>query len=319
MLQRFSLTPADRGSVSSARAFLCVLFSAVLNIAIPIVIPMLGGESSQNTWTVLAAVVGGVSLVSLALTAFGIKEKIPCTTGTISSQEKEQMSANNKLAMGFLLKNKYFYILILLSLVWFASFNMMGIGYYYARDIIGDGALAGLLIMASMVPSLFVMPLIPALYNKFGKRNVITVGLLVGAIGSLCICINPRSIPMNMLFLVIRCAFTAPLMAGVATLAGDVTDLTEQKLGIRVEGLTTSAYSVGVKIGTGLGGAFVAWALTIGGYNYLLEVQEQFTQNTIIFTFAAIPAILYAIGAVLMFFWNVEKEVDALKNQKNAK
>ncbi len=318
MLQRFSFTPEDRGSVSAARAFLCILFSALTNILIPIAIPMLGGESAQHTWTVLAAAVGIISLICLGLTAVGIKEKIPCDAGEISAEEKARNAANNKLAMGFLLKNKYFYILILLSLVWFASFNMMGITYYYARDIIGNGTLTSVLIMAGMLPSLLSMPVVPGLFKKFGMRAVVTVGLAIGAAASLCICLNPHNLVWNIVFLVIKCLAISPLMAGVATLAGDVTDFAEQNIGVRTEGLTTSAYSVGVKVGTGLGGALVAWGLAIGGYNYMLEVQSQATQNAIIFTFAVIPAILFAIGAVLMFFWKIEKETEELKAKKTA-
>lgn len=307
MLQRFSLTAEDRGAVSAVRAFLCILFSAVLNIAVPIVIPSLGGEGAQHTWTVIAGVVAVASLIFLAITAFGIKERLQCTVEEKSAEEKARHAAENRQALNFLLKNRYFYLLILISLVWFASFNMMGIGYYYARDIIGNGALSSVLIMAGMVPSLVSMPFVGFLFGKFGKRKVTVVGLTVAALASLAIYINPASLPLNIVCLVIKCMASSPLMAGVATLAGDVTDLTESEIGVRVEGLTTSAYSIGVKIGTGLGGALVAWGLALGGYNYMLEVQADQTLTAIKATFILVPAILYLLGAAFMAFWKLNE------------
>lgn len=308
MLPRFSLTPQDRVSVSSVRSFMCCVFMMAANIIIPIVIPMLGGEGPQHTWTVIAAATAIIGLVCYFITGFVIKEKIPCES--VSADEKAQLSARNKEALKFLVKNKYFYVLIIASTVWFTSINMMGIFYYFARDIIGNGALTGMLVMASMAPTLIAMPVIPGLFQKFGQKKVIVTGLILGAAASGAIMLNPGNLIFSLICLFVRGAVTAPQMAGVGTMAGDLTEYIEREIGLRTEGLATSAYSVGVKIGTGLGGALVAWGLAIGGYNYMLEVQSQATQNAVIFVLAALPAVCYIISAVFMVFWNVNKRTD---------
>ncbi len=308
MLQRFSLTSQDRASVSAVRSFLCILFSAILNIAVPIAIPVLGGEGMQHTWTVIAAVVAVASLFFLCVTALGIKERLVCDDVNKTDEERKKAADDNKKALSFVLRNRYFYLLIIISLIWFATINMMGIGYYYARDILGNGALSSVLIMAGMLPSLFSMPFIGYLFGRFGKRKVTVIGLIVAAAASLAIYMNPISMPLNIVCLVIKCIASSPLAAGVATLAGDVTDLCESNIGIRVEGLTTSAYSIGVKLGTGLGGALVAWGLALGGYNYLLEVQTEGTLIAIKAVFIMIPAILYILGAIFMMFWNLDEK-----------
>lgn len=306
MLPRFSLTPQDRVSVSAVRSFMCCIFMIAANVVIPIIIPLLGGEGPQHTWTVIVAVVGLIGLVCYSITGVAIKEKIPCET--VSAAEKAQLSARNKQALKFLVKNKYFYVLIFAATVWFTSMNMMGIFYYFARDIIGNGALTGMLVMASMAPTLIAMPVIPGLFRKFGQKKVIIVGLLLGAAASAAIMLNPKNLIFGLLCLFIRGTVTAPQMAGVGTMAGDLTEYTERKIGVRTEGLATSAYSVGVKIGTGLGGALVAWGLAFGGYDYMLEVQSQATQDAVVFVLAALPAICYILSAVFMAFWNVNKE-----------
>lgn len=156
--------------------------------------------------------------------------------------------------------------------------------------------MTSLLVMAGMLPSVLALPFIPALYKRFGRKAVISVGLLIGAVFSLLILVNPESLLLNMVCLVIRCICGAPLLAGAATLPGDVTDLCENHTSIRAEGLTTASQSIGGKIGTGLGGAFVAWGLAIGGYDVTLAVQGDFTKFCIAFVFCAIPAILNIFG-----------------------
>ena len=312
MLQRFSLTAADRGTVSAVRSFLCVVFAAGLSIATPILIPILGGEESQQTWTTLVLIFGGISTICLLITAIGIKEKLPALKLNDATAKKESKEDTQK-AVKILLRCPYFYIAGAISLVWFTSFNMTGINYYYARDVLGDGELASVLSIVSMMPMLIAMPFVPVLFNKLGKRKTVMIGLIIGAVASLCILIDPHSVVINAVFLVIKCIGGAPLMAAVATLAGDVTDYNQMRTGIRSEGATTSVYSVGVKLGTGLGGAVVAWALAVGHYDANLAVQPASATTAMIVTLCVIPAVLYIIGAVLMSYWDLEKYQDEIQ------
>ena len=314
MLQRFSLSAADRGTVSAVRSFLCVVFAAGLSIATPLLIPKFGGESSQHTWTMLVLIFGAISTVCLLITAFGIKEKLSAMEPSDAAPAaKKAGTEESKAAVKMLLKCPYFYIAGVISLVWFTSFNMTGINYYYARDILGDGELTSILSIVSMMPMLVAMPFVPMLFNKLGKRKTVMIGLCIGAAAYLCIMINPASIVVNAVCLVIKCIGGAPLMAAVATLAGDVTDYNQMKTGIRSEGATTSIYSVGVKLGTGLGGAVVAWALAICGYSAALSVQPDSAKTAMIVTMSVIPAVLYAIGALLMSRWDLEKYQDQVR------
>ena len=318
MLQRFSLTASDRGTVSAVRSFLCVVFAAGLSIATPLLIPAFGGEANQGTWTKLVLIFGGIATVCLLITAFGIKEKLPAAAE--SKGAPKASIEETKTALKTLLRCPYFYLAGAISLVWFTSFNMTGINYYYAREILGDGELASVLSIVSMMPMLVVMPFIPLLFGKLGKRRTVMYGLLIGAAASLCILIDPHNVAINAVCLVIKCIGGAPLMAAVATLAGDVTDYNQMRTGIRSEGATTSVYSVGVKLGTGLGGAVVAWALAIGHYDPALSVQPGSAASAMVVTLCVIPAILYIIGALLMSRWDLEKyqpEIQAfMENQK---
>ena len=155
MLQRFSLSAKDRGTVSAVRSFLCVVFAAGMSIATPLLIPQLGGESSQHTWTTLVLLFGGIATVCLLITAIFIKEKLPANAKPAGEAEKKAGKEETRKAVKLLLKSPYFYICGGISLVWFTAFNMTGINYYYARDVLGDGELASILSIVSMMPMMF--------------------------------------------------------------------------------------------------------------------------------------------------------------------
>jgi GPH family glycoside/pentoside/hexuronide:cation symporter len=87
----------------------------------------------------------------------------------------------------------------------------------------------------------------------------------------------------------------------------DLVDYGDYKYGVRTEGLTTSASSIGTKLGTGIGSVILGIGLTVGGYNALASIQSQATINAIIFIMIGIPAILCALCLVVVGFWNLEK------------
>ena len=71
-------------------------------------------------------------------------------------------------------------------------------------------------------------------------------------------------------------------------LVGDVADYGEWKTGMRLDGITQSASSLGCKVGTGLGSAFLGWGLAIGGYNAAVEVQSESALHAINMIFSCL-------------------------------
>ena len=328
MLQRFSLSSTDRSAVSAVRGILCVIFAATMSILTPILIPRLGGESNPGTWRTLVLIWGGFSALCLLITAVGIKEKLSALT--VSAEENGIENADSRrrankdelrTALATLLRCPYFYLAGGLSLVSFTSGNMTGINYYYARDVLGDAELMSIMAIITMLPMIAVMPFVPALFNRFGKRKSIMYGLIVATVFSMMILINPRNFILNVVCVIIKSIGTIPLMTAISTLAGDIADYNQMRTGIRSDGVTTSTYSVGVKLGTGLGSAIVAWALAIGHYDGSLAVQASSAINAMIITFAVVPAVIYFIGAILTYFWDIEKyqvEVQAFMAKQKA-
>jgi GPH family glycoside/pentoside/hexuronide:cation symporter len=92
-------------------------------------------------------------------------------------------------------------------------------------------------------------------------------------------------------------------------LIGDIVDYGEIKIGKALTGLTNSGYSIGCKVGSGLGGAMVGWILTFAGYDGMAAVQSAGAISGIRFLFGAIPFITSVLAAVLCWITNVEGEL----------
>lgn len=97
-------------------------------------------------------------------------------------------------------------------------------------------------------------------------------------------------------------------------LVADVVDYGEQKTGTRIDGMTYSATSFGMKVGTGLGTAVLGWVLVFGGYDGSVVTQSETAVTSIISLYAYIPFVLTVIGTVILYFTNLDKACLKEKN-----
>lgn len=98
-----------------------------------------------------------------------------------------------------------------------------------------------------------------------------------------------------------------PISALMFALVADVVDYGEQKTGTRIDGMTYSATSFGMKVGTGIGTAVLGWVLAFGGYNGSLAVQSETAITSIISLYSYIPLVLTLVGTVILYFTNLDK------------
>ena len=178
---------------------------------------------------------------------------------------------------------------------------------YYARDVFGNADLMGLLSIAGMLPIMVVSPFCPALFKKFGKRNTMLAGMVISAVSSALILINPKNLVLYLALSLIKSCGSAPLMSAMYTMAGDIVDYTQWKHGVRTEGIATSVNSIGMKLGTGFGSAILGWMLAWGKYDRTLAVQPDSAITAMIFVSVVLPIIIYSTAAIVLIFWDLEK------------
>ena len=322
LLLRFSLDSADRSGATAIRSILSMVTMMGMNVITPIALSAFGGATKQSTWTILVLVYAALTLISLAITFFGTKEKV--IDENKETKEKVSTIANLKI----LLKTKYFYITLFLFLAYYIVNGAQGVGVYYARDVLGNMSLQSVVSMISLVPTFVCAPLMPKLIRRFGKKRTIMTGLVFSCLGCLIILIAGQNVVGYMLGYFIRSAGGVPMAVAIFTLNGDIADYLDMKYGTRPEALVTASNNIGQKLGTGLGAAILGWMLAWGNYVGGAAVQSESAKSAIVITAAGIPLAIYVFVLILFLFWDIEKfapdvkaymekKISNLKNKEN--
>lgn len=305
MLPRFSLASQDRASVSALRSIFALIVSVVVATITPMLLAGFGGSTSQAAWSKLNLIYCVVAFVAIMITFSQVKEKKLLDENEQSKQAEPAVPL--KEAVKILLSTRYFYISVFLFLSFYISNGTSGIMIYYARDVLGNENLMGLLSMSGMVPLLLAMPFVPALFKKFGKQKPMFVGMIISALCAFLMLLNPKNLMFYVGLSIVKSLASAPVMSAMYTFAGDIVDFNQWKHGIRTEGIATSVNSIGMKLGTGLGSALLGWMLAWGKYDAALAEQPSSAITAMIIVAIVIPALVSLASAVLLYFWDMEK------------
>ena len=156
---------------------------------------------------------------------------------------------------------------------------------------------------------MFVVPLA----NKFGKAKITGVGMIVGAVGGVIAGLFPTNMVMVAVGVALKCFGSSPACYLILAMLADVIDHIEYKSGIRTDGLTMSIYSSLMVAASPIGTAILNGLLTASGFDQTIEygagVQSAAAQNALTVSYIWIETACYALCAVLIFLFTVEKNL----------
>lgn len=323
MLPRFSLTSQDRSTTSVIRSVFSLIATLAVHTITTILLTNFGGSTSQEAWTKLVILYGVITEIVILITFFVVKEKKieEHVVNKSKAGSGEETKVSTLESVKLLLSSRYFYISVYIFFAFYIANGSSGIMVYYAKDVLGNANLMGLLSLAGILPIMIFSPICPMLFAKFGKRNSMLVGMIIATVASAMILLNPKNLVFYLSLSFIKAAASAPLMSAMYTLAGDIVDYTQWKHGVRTEGIATSVNSIGMKLGTGVGSAILGWLLAWGNYSKELVVQPESAITAMIIVAVVLPIIIYGTAAIVLCFWNLEKYQDEIKSfiQKNTK
>ncbi|MGN9055189.1 MFS transporter [Bariatricus sp. HCP28S3_A7] len=260
-------------------------------------------------WKGMAVLYALISMVILFITGIVCKER-RCL---VEMPEENGKETKITFRQGFpvLLRNKYFYIVLILSISNYITINTFNAGgVYYAMYILGNGNLFGLMTIAGMLPTILLTTTVPYVGNKLGKKNTLILGYVLQAIGFVIVYVAGTNLPMLIAGLVIKGVGLAPIASLLIPMIGDIIEYEERCSGLRLAGLFNSTATFGVKAGSGLGAALVGWLLAWGGYVASAAVQNDTTILAMRIMIAGIPIICSIVGVVLSLAFDIEKKVN---------
>lgn len=292
--------PKDRVTMSSIRFFVtmsCVLF---INYNCNNFVEKFG-------WTGMSLIFGVIAIVLLLITFLGTKERTHIEENTSKVQNvKDKISV--KESFKALFQNKYF---LLLTIVFVINYTILGVNnglrIYYARDVLGSAGLMGTLTLCFILPKLIGNLLYPYINKLLGKWKSMMIGYLIELAGVLLMAFSDAGFTTAVIGLVCLGIGGIPHNAGLFAMVADVIDYGEWKTGVRLDGLTNSSTSFGMKVGAGLGSALVGWGLAWAAYDGTLAAQTAATITGIKMVFTIVPAVLIIVGMITLFFCNIDK------------
>jgi GPH family glycoside/pentoside/hexuronide:cation symporter len=184
------------------------------------------------------------------------------------------------------------------------------------------GASQSLLAILGAIPMAIAAAFVVPLANKFGKRMVTFVGLVLGAAGGVIAGLGNGSIIPVAIGVALKCLGSAPGCYLILAMLADVIDLIEYKHGIRTDGLTMSIYSSLMVAATPVCNAIFSAILGVSGYDQAADValgaaaQAVGVRAAISVSYIWIEAIAYAICAVMILFFTVESELKSRGKNK---
>ena len=314
----------ERTSLSSYR-FVCAMLAQLViqGLALPMVHHFGQGNNAkgyQVTIGIFSALAVALFLITFATT-----------------RERIQPPPGQKATVGQhfadLLRNGPWLAMFILTLVLFITLSMRGsVVPYYFNYYVDKESLARLLgtlgmdatadagkivslgfsvfnvlgTLATIVAIFFSKPLA----IRFGKRNVFVAGL--GAtvlLTAAFVCLPPGAATLMFACEILRqfaYGFTIPLLWAMMA---DVADFSEWKTGRRATAIVFSAIVFALKAGLGFGGAITGYVLSL--YGYVPNVaQGASALDGIRFTMSIFPAITFAICAVCLLFYGIDKRTE---------
>lgn len=178
----------------------------------------------------------------------------------------------------------------------------------------GWGTVQTILAVLGAIPMAVAAVFVVPLSNKFGKRMVVFIGMVIGVIGGIVAGLGNGAIVPIAIGVALKCLGSSPAAYLILAMLADVIDHIEFKNGIRTDGLTMSIYSSAMVAGTPIMNALFMALLAVVGYEApdavgTVTAQSVDAQVTIGISYIWVETVAYAVCAVLMLLWTVEKNL----------
>ena len=288
----------------------------IISIIIIPVTNMLGG--TQSAWIKVAVVFSLISLLSLLILYKTSKENVQI------AEKSEDENVPFVEGIKILFKNKYWVIMLALQFLMNISYSLSASGgTYYAKYILGNDNIVALLGAVGLIPTFLGFILTGPMASKLGMTKTCMISCAMGAVACLVRVFTPYSLMTCVVGGAVATFANIPLMCLFGAMVNNCVEYNDYKFGKRIVGMTNSANSFGMKIGSGIGASLIGWLLAAAGYNAALAAQPA-SVDTAIFTFAIyIPLALFVIMFILLLKNDLEKRypeiVAELQKRKEAK
>lgn len=252
-----------------------------------------GGVSDQMSYIKFAVVVGALSTLFLLILYKTSKE-------TAAAAEKPDDGLPFLDALGKLFHNKYWVIVLVANLFVNVIYALSSSsGTYYAKYILGDDNLVGIMGAVGLIPTVVGFAVVGPMTKKLGLRKTLLVAFAFGIVGNGIRCFAPDSFILCITVGLFSSFATIPMMCLGGTLTSMAMDYNDYKYGNKIVGMSASASSFGSKVASGLGASLVGWINGMTGFVGNMDVVTPAVRYGI-YTFSIYIPLAMLIGLFFM-------------------
>ena len=288
LLPVMSADDKERNSLSLFNALGTMIGGAVLAVAAPILV---AEGTLQNYYVLIFGSMAMVLVLSIA-GALCVKERV-------AFEGKKEESYTFRELLQFM-RYKPVWAMFVMALVAGVGSNIAGgAGAYFYTYIMGDMTLMSGVSLVSMITALVGIFLGPILANRFGKKKIYVMAIVVSILFTALRLIDVRSMLLIYISTVaggVAGGCIAPLTTSIQA---DNTTYVQYKTGKRAEAAIASFTSFITKVAQGIGGAIPGYVLAATGFVTGSAVQPESINTGIILCVLILPIILTSAGAIL--------------------
>ncbi|WP_342042482.1 MFS transporter [Bacillus sp. OTU2372] len=288
--------------LTSTRMFFANLGGLIVSFGVPLLASFIGDSTSTKTGWQMTMTIMGISGALLLLYCFrNTKErvKIKEVHGKIKFADIfEQFRVNRPLVI----------LCVFFILIFGINSISNSVGIYYVTYNVGRPDLVSWYGMLGSLPALLLMPFLPVLNKKLGKKNLMRVSLSLTIVGTLALLVIPTTaIPLILAARLIAAA--GSLIAGgfMWALIPETIEYGDYKTGKRLGGLINAMIGFFFKFGMALGG--IVPGLVLQQFGYVADqAQTPHALTGILITTAVIPAVLLAVALMVINFYELDEQ-----------
>lgn len=269
-------------------------------------------QSQQKAWILVTAAYAVIS-------AFVLLNTYMTCTERVSAGKKEKEDIPFLEAFRATVNNRYFLIALGLMIFYTVYQTIIGTDLtYYCQYVLGNVNLVTPLSAAEKIATITGIAILPKILPKYGKRNLICLGCIVGVLGQLLFLVNYTSLPLGVVSCILRGVGIAPFYGVQYALPGDAIEYGHWKTGKRIEGLMFSSMSMGQKAGSGLTSAVMGWVLSralFDGTKATAAEQADSAVEVIKGLYLYVPIAVWVIMFVIAAFYKLDKVYDKMTQE----
>lgn len=312
---------SERGSMGVFRALGNYGAGTIISIATIPVTNILGG--TQSAWIKYGAVLG-LAVLLLLLICYNNGRKAVFVSDLESAEKTagggEEETVPFQDAMGMLLKNKYWVIVLLFNLITAVTNAITGSsGAYYCKWIFGNDSLVGLIGAVGMVATVVGFVLSKPIIAKLGVTRTINIGLLGAAVTAAVRSLIPTNFNVYMVTGLLGSFIQIPLMCLYGVLLAMTVDYNEWKYGKTLVATASGAIGFGNKVGNGLGSLLLSLFLVLGSYEATLPAATP-SMRTAIYGFSNyLPVVINLLMFIIFRKFDLEKKLPEMRKEIEAR